>query len=174
MPSLKTLLAYACLIFAAPFAVHAGAFEDGMKADNLRDYEEAAIFYTQAAAQGHAKAQYRLGILYINGQGVMQSDERAAESFGQAAEQGLADAQYALGVLYQKGRGVEKSNQRAAALLRVAADQNHPRAQYALAFHYFYGQGVLQSKEVAVIWLKKAAALGDYAAGSKLKQLGIQ
>jgi hypothetical protein len=176
MASLKILLVYACvcLFYATPFVVHAGAFENGMKANNLRNYEKAAIFYNQAAAQGHDKAQYRLGILYINGQGVMQSDVRAAESFQQAAEQGLADAQYALGVLYQMGRGVEQSNQRAAELFRVAADQNHPEAQYALAFHYFYGQGVPQSKEIAVIWLKKAAALGDYSARSKLKQLGIQ
>lgn len=176
MPPLKILLVYACvcLFFATPFAVHAGAFENGIKANNLGDYEKAAIFYNQAAAQGHAKAQYRLGILYINGQGVMQSDDRAAGLFEQAAEQGLADAQYALGVLYKMGRGVDKSNQRAAELFRVAADQNHPEAQYALAFHYFYGQGVPQSKEVAVMWLKKAAALGDYSARSKLKQLGIQ
>ena len=176
MPLSKILFAYVCvcLFFGTPFAVHASAFEKGLKANNLGDYEKAAIFYSQAAAQGHAEAQYRLGILYINGQGLMQSDERAAESFEMAAEQGLADAQYALGVLYQMGRGVDKSNQRAAELFRVASDQNYPEAQYTLAFHYFYGQGVPQSKEVAVIWLKKAAELGDLSARSKLKQLGIQ
>ncbi len=36
------------------------------------DYDEAAKWYRKAAEQGHANAQYNLGIMYDNGQGVPQ------------------------------------------------------------------------------------------------------
>ena len=172
-PFPKSLL-LSIFIGLSPLAAFAGPFEDGMQAYDTKDYVKAAKFYQQAADQGHAMAQHRLGVLYINGQGVAQSDVRAADEFGKAAKQGLPIAQYYLGVLYQHGRGVVKSKQRAAELFRVAADQDVPAAQYSLALLYFYGQGLPQSKEVAIIWLKKAAALGDLNALAQLDQFGIQ
>ncbi len=168
------IIMFAGICAICPVAVLAGPFEDGVKAYDTGDYEKATALYRQAADAGHAMAQYRLGVLYINGQGVPQSDEKAAALFRKAADQGLGHAQYSLGVLYQRGRGVPKSKQQAAELFRVAADQNIPEAQYALAFLFFYGQGVPQSKEIAIMWLKKAAALGDFSAQAQLKQLGIQ
>lgn len=41
---------------------------------------------------GNAEAQYRLGLMYRNGQGVEASEKRAMVYFRQAAEQGHADA----------------------------------------------------------------------------------
>jgi TPR repeat protein len=35
-----------------------------------QSYERAVELYEQAAAKGHASAQYSLGVLYYNGQGV--------------------------------------------------------------------------------------------------------
>ena len=43
-----------------------------------RDLAKAATWYEQAARQGHAEAQLNLGVLFENGEGVPQSDERAA------------------------------------------------------------------------------------------------
>ncbi|MDH3194960.1 MAG: hypothetical protein OEL78_01460 [Hyphomicrobiales bacterium] len=40
---------------------------------------EAVENYTSAANQGHAAAQYRLGILYDNGWGVFQNDLAAMQ-----------------------------------------------------------------------------------------------
>ena len=122
---------FTALCLATPMVVLAGPFEDGMQAYDARDYVKAAELYRQAADQGHAMAQHRLGVLYINGQGVAQSDVRAADEFGKAVKQGLPIAQYYLGVLYQHGRGVSKSKQRAAELFRLAADQDVPAAQYS-------------------------------------------
>ncbi len=174
LPMFVKTLMIAALFCTCSNHVFAGALEDGQKAYEARNYKAAAQFYEQAANQGHAIAQHRLGIMYFNGQGLAQSDERAIELFRKAADQKFSDAQYYLGTLYKVGRGVEMSKQRAAELLREAADQDHPAAQFSLASLYFYGQGVPQSKDVALIWLKKAAALGDLSARAKLKQFGIE
>ena len=65
--------------------------------------------YRKAAEQGDAEAQFKLGVRYINGQGVDQSYTEAVKWFRKAAEQGDADAQYNLGLGYEYGQGVEQS-----------------------------------------------------------------
>ena len=44
----------------------------------------------RSGRQGHAQAQYNLGVMYAKGEGVVQSRERAAEWWTRAAELGLA------------------------------------------------------------------------------------
>ncbi|MBQ6003089.1 MAG: SEL1-like repeat protein [Synergistaceae bacterium] len=48
--------------------------------------------YEKAATQSLPDAQYGLGIIYRDGRGVPQSDEKAIEWFTKAAEQGDNDA----------------------------------------------------------------------------------
>ena len=55
------------------------------------------------AEQGYAYAQYNLGVMYDNGTGVEQSDEKAVEWVLKAAEQVNADAQCNLGWMYVNG-----------------------------------------------------------------------
>ena len=61
--------------------------------------KESVKWYQKAAEQGHADAQYNLGYMYRNGQGVPQSDKEAATWFGLAADQGHANAQKGLSML---------------------------------------------------------------------------
>ncbi|MOA26485.1 Localization factor PodJL [compost metagenome] len=42
-----------------------------------QDYKQAAAWYRRAAEQGHAEAQYYLGLIYAKGQG-MQEDYKEA------------------------------------------------------------------------------------------------
>jgi TPR repeat protein len=63
---------------------------------------EAAKWYTKAAEQGDADAQYLLGEMYISGQGVKASDEKAIQWLRKAAKQGHAKAQKRL-----KDAGIE-------------------------------------------------------------------
>ena len=55
------------------------------------------------AKAGDHDAQYNLGIMYAEGQGVPQDYKKAAEWFTRAADQGEALAQTSLGVMYDKG-----------------------------------------------------------------------
>ncbi len=43
---------------------------------------EAARWYRLAAEQGNAKAQYNLGIMYVNGEGVPQDRPKPCVGFG--------------------------------------------------------------------------------------------
>jgi TPR repeat protein len=71
-----------------------------------RDIVMAAKCYRLAAVQGHAAAQYNLGVLYTIGQGVPRDDAKAAKWYRLAADQSVAAAQYSLGLKYDNGRGV--------------------------------------------------------------------
>ena len=71
--------------------------------------ELAVKWYTLAAEQGFALAQYNLGLMYKLGQGVIKDDKAAAQWYRKAAEQGLGSAQTNLGVMYAFGAGVEKN-----------------------------------------------------------------
>ena len=50
---------------------------------------EAFKWFRKAAEQGHAKAQYNLGLMYDKGQGVPQDYAEAVKWYRLAAEQGL-------------------------------------------------------------------------------------
>ena len=70
------------------------------------DPPEKLLELLEKAAQGHAAAQSKLGVMYTNGQGVPQDDGEAVKWFRAAAEQGHAGAQSNLGLMYREGRGV--------------------------------------------------------------------
>ena len=70
-------------------------------------------WYTFAAEQGYADAQFNLALKYDNGDGVLENDKTAVKWYTLAAEQGYADAQGNLGVMYAFGEGVFTDNRRA-------------------------------------------------------------
>ena len=59
----------------------------------------------KAAAQGQAKAQYNLGTLYFNGEGVPKDYQQALRWFRLAADQGEALAQTKIAIMYDDGQG---------------------------------------------------------------------
>jgi TPR repeat protein len=75
------------------------------------------------------EAQYNLGVLYSQGQGVQQDFKQAASWYRKAADQGDAESQYNLGVMYRTGEGVQQDFKQAAAWYRKAADQGYATAQ---------------------------------------------
>ncbi len=71
-----------------------------------RDDAEAVKWFSKAAEQGNAFAQFNLGILKDNGLGVSPDNAEAVMWYYRAAEQGVAEAQYNLGLMYGNGEGV--------------------------------------------------------------------
>jgi len=74
----------------------------------------------EAAKQGDAEAQYKLGVCYAKGEGVPQNKKEAVYWYRQSAEQGFAVAQLALGKSYLMGDGVPKNEQTAYMWLLLA------------------------------------------------------
>ncbi|MGE3259322.1 MAG: tetratricopeptide repeat protein [Geobacter sp.] len=57
-----------------------------------QDYKQAAKWYQKAADQGHASAQYNLGIVYENGYGITQNYSIAHMWYNIAGANGKAGA----------------------------------------------------------------------------------
>src|SRR5882672_8734420 len=70
----------------------AGPWEDGMAAYNRGDYLPAIHLFRPLAAQGNAKAQSVIGVMYRKGEGVAKSPMRAFMWFSLAARRGDARA----------------------------------------------------------------------------------
>ncbi|MHC8440896.1 MAG: tetratricopeptide repeat protein [Candidatus Eutrophobiaceae bacterium] len=51
---------------------------------------------------------HNLGVMYANGQGVLQNDKTAAQWYRCVAEQGNASAQLNLGVMYARGEACRR------------------------------------------------------------------
>ena len=81
------------------------------------------------AAKGDAFAQYNLGVMYENGEGVPENDADAVKWYRLAAEQGNANAQYNLRDMYYSGDGVPQNNVRAYVWWSVAAAQGREDAK---------------------------------------------
>lgn len=102
--------------------------------DNMRgippDYKKkgAAAEYLSAIERGDVDAQYNLGLMYANGQGVPQDYIEAAVWYRMAAEQGNANAQYSLGRMYIRGQGVEYDYLQAVKWFGKAAEQGSAEA----------------------------------------------
>lgn len=58
---------------------------------------EAARWYYEAATNGHADAQYSLGLLFLTGKGVVKDTKEATHWIQQAAKNGHKEAQSHLG-----------------------------------------------------------------------------
>ena len=78
-----------------------------------QDYKTAVKWYRLAAKQGHAVAQYNLGVMYRRGRGVPQDYKTAVKWYRLAAKQGNPSAQGNLGANYAFGKGVLKDYVRA-------------------------------------------------------------
>ena len=101
------------LLFLTLGTAWGGAFEDGFAAAERKDYATAFKLWRPLAEQGNVFAQNNLGVMYKNGQGVLQDYKEAIKWYRLAAEQGNASAQFNLGVMYKNGYGVTQDYARA-------------------------------------------------------------
>jgi hypothetical protein len=108
------------------------------------------------AEAGDAYAQYDLGYMYYEGEGVPRDDAEAARWIRLAADQGHAAAQVNLGVMYADGRGVPQDDAEAVRWYRLAADQG--LATSGLGYQYVTGRGVPQDYVQAHMWFNLAAS----------------
>jgi TPR repeat protein len=96
-------------------------FDKGYAAGQAGDFATALEEFRPLAEQGHATAQTNLGLMYINGQGVLQDYSESVKWYRLAAEQGHAMAQSNLGFMYEKGQGVLQDNVKAHMWYNISA-----------------------------------------------------
>ena len=151
----------ACTLLLLSSALVQAGFDEGLVAADKGDYQTAFKEWKPLAEQGYASAQYNLGIMYDNGQGIAQNYTQALYWYNKAAEQGHASAQYNLAQMYRMGQGVPQNYSQAMDWYKKAAEQGHVDAQNNLALMYAKGQGVPQNYKIAYILFNLAASNGD-------------
>ncbi len=77
------------------------------------DLHESFKWFLKAADQGHASAQYVLGVFYEDGIGVQQDYKHAVYWYQKAADQGDIGSQHQLGRMYEDGSGVKQDYKKA-------------------------------------------------------------
>ena len=122
------------LVVLSIAAVSARAdFNDGVVAYSMGEYQTAYnTMRSLAETADHGYAQYYVGMMYLNGQGVEQSFEDAGAWFLKAAEHSIPQAQFKLGQLYFNGQGLPRDYERAYAWYRAGAAHKHTRSLEAL------------------------------------------
>ena len=170
---MRTLIIIPVLLFSLFLGVpsYSADFNKGLTAFQSGDFATALKEWKPLAEQGHAEAQFNLGLMYDNGQGVPQDYKEAARLYRLASEQGLAEAQSNLGLMYKKGQGVPQDYKEAVRLFRLAAEQGDAEAQHNLANRYFYGEGVIKDIVYAHMWKNLASSNGYESAREQLKTL---
>jgi hypothetical protein len=98
------------------------------------DAANAVKWYRRSAEQGHANAQYRLGLAYAKGEGVEQDLVEAATWYLKSAKQGNAWAQLRIGDCRRFGSGVLVSLSRARHWFALAAAQGLEEAEARLRY----------------------------------------
>ena len=128
-------------------------FEEGVVAYNQGDYATAMAEWRPLADKGVASAQYNIGLMYMNGQGVDKDIVTAVNWMRKAAEGGDRDAQLAVGLMYRKGQGIPQDDFEAVNWFRAAAEQGNTDAALQLAMAYQEGRGTVLNNEQAHVSL---------------------
>lgn len=152
---------------------YAGPFENGQAAYNSGQYAQAKVYWSKAAKNGHAEANYALGKLYEDGQGVTQSFNTAFGHYTQAGFKNHIPATYKVATYHYEGKSIAKSHSLAAIWFEKAADNGHADAQYHMGKMYDLGQGLPNNPEKSKNYYKKAASNGHAKAQSYLRQKGV-
>ncbi len=152
-------LALAVVFLSCLTAPARAGIDEGLAAYERGDYATALQEWAPLANQGDAEAQYFLGHMYAEGQGVPRQYGKAAVWIRQAAEQGNGYGQFALGYLYDKGTGVAQDDAEAARWYRKSAEQGITVAQNNLGSMYEHGRGVPQDYVRAYLWYDLSVSL---------------
>ncbi len=115
---------------------------------------------TALADAGNPRAQARLALAYLRGQGSAGDANAALLWANSAAKAGDPVAQYLLGVLYQQGEHVKADPGQAFVWFTRAAEKGNLKAMHNLAIAYAHGQGTPKDDAMAVEWFTRAAERG--------------
>lgn len=147
------------------------------------NFPKAFEIWEPLAGHGDADAQFNLGLMYEDGDGVVRDVEKAIFLFTSSAEQGFAPAQLRLGTMYMMGRAVDRNDEKAVDLFQRAARQGEAGAAINLGTMYALGRGTERNLVFANAWyliaakldqdLKPAAEIGVQADQGEMSQVQL-
>ncbi|PIT68044.1 tetratricopeptide repeat protein [Bartonella tribocorum] len=171
--------------------VHDGSFyffKRGMSAYKNGQISQALLALRCAAKRGHIGANWKLGSIYANGDGVPKDDYKAYHFFAYIVEKGadlgsedesyVSDALVKLAQYIKKGipRSPVKPNLSYAARLYMQAAVNYgnSKAQYHLGKIFLQGEGRRKNRIQAARWFQLSAKKGNLSAQAMLGNMLLQ
>ena len=128
MNHLHSLILSIILLAGSAFVATAQNFDKGVAAYNAGDYRTALREWRHFAERGDSDAQYNLGQMYRQGEGVSKDYAEAARWYRLSAVQGDSDAQFVLGAMFQVGHGVLQTNIMAHMWYNIASANGNSQA----------------------------------------------
>ena len=123
---------------------------------------DAAVgLYLAGSAQGSAPAMNRLGVLHVQGRGVLQDYEQGAQLVCDAAKLGDANGAYNCASLTLEGRGRVQDEVVAYELYHKASNMGHIGAKNAYAAALIEGKFLEQDLDRAVELFQQTAGVGN-------------
>jgi len=153
----KSVLSLMLLSLSTAHSAFANDLELGIYQLNRGEFKAAINEFKPLVVEGYAPAQYQMGLIYLNGNGVRKDPGQAFELFSLAADQNYPDAQFQLAVMYTDGIGVKQNKKMAFELTEKAAKKGLASAEFNLGVMYYNGEGVVKNYLIASRWYQKAA-----------------
>lgn len=151
---------------STPCAEDETSYQKGKEYLKNKNYDKAFRALFDAACNGHAKAQYELGKLYMDGApGFEQNNKTALRWLRKAAAQNHAMALTRAGYIYLNDAKL-KNDIIAFQCVQKAAALNEVSAFYYLANCYEYSIGTIKDLKLAAKYYYKANARGIKDASS--------
>ena len=144
-------------LFGGSVSAFEGDYELGVFQLNRGEFKAAIAEFEPLIEQQYAPAQYQMGLIYLNGWGVLKDEAKALEYIKQAADQNYAEALFNLSTIYTEGELVNQDLKKAFTLMKKAADRDLPSAQFNLGVMYANGQGITKDARKAAHWYELAA-----------------
>ena len=120
------------IVLALPVSAHAD-FSAGLRAYRDGAYASAFQSWKVLAEKGDAKAQFNLGLMYKQGNGIKQDLKKALKWYRKSAINGYPRAQYALALRYENGRGVKRHRVNALKWLNLALNKASGKFRVSVA-----------------------------------------
>ncbi len=128
----------------------------GVELFERAEFSAAVQVLTPLANSGDAKAQYVLGVMYLNGMANPPSEASAAELMIKSGEAGFEKAQVELARMYREGHGVEQDFAKSLLWSKKAAEAGDVGAQLQVADAFAFGHGVKPDPVEAYKWYEIA------------------
>ena len=137
----------ACAVFGQDFSAGFRAYEN-------HDYATALKQWQPLAERGSEAAEFNLGLLYFDGNGVPQNYSEAVRWFEKAADQGYTKAQHNLGEMYAVGKGVKRDYVQSYKWLSICASGGNEncRAHRDLIAKKLKGSDLVKAQQLVETW----------------------
>lgn len=148
-------------------------FNEAVTAYDSGDFKRAFIEAKPSADRGDPSAQYLLGVMYYNGEGVSQDYKESVKWLKLSAAQGNLNAQFNLSNMYRKGEGVTANYEESFKWALPSAEQGDAVSQFLVGVSYYTGMGVQEDAIKAYAWFSVSSA-GGYSNAIKYRDILVK